>query len=208
MSKTKTARIDYRHLKKMLNPYVKFSFRTPRKSKDFTPQQKSAITRQFNKIGRLLVSVENGEATFIRGQSIPGMLHTRKGTFIQYPNARVSKRGKSKIKTVETRYGKRRELYIPFPNSIKKDLEKIKKFVADFQKGRNPDYIRWATYGQQNSEVYNPDSYTLYGASWFATSAKGHKDAHITGVFFGWRPEGGDFIKAVPSEKWHKTKRK
>lgn len=208
MASKKTARIDYRLLKKMLNPYVKFSFKTPRKGKDFSPQQKAAITRQFNKIGSAIIALKNDEASFIRGQKIPGMLNTRVGAFVQYPNAKV-KKTKLGIKTVETRFGKRRELYLPFPKGVKNDLKKIKNFVAQYQKQRRPDYIRWATMGQKTSEVYNPDTYTLYGAEYFNTKAKGHRDAVITGVFFGWRPEGGDFVKAVPSEKLnYKSKNK
>lgn len=53
MARKKQAK-DYRALKKTLNKYHNFSFKMPKKGQDFTPAQKAAITRQFNKLGGLI----------------------------------------------------------------------------------------------------------------------------------------------------------
>lgn len=193
-SKRKKARLDYRRLKKMLNPYVKFSFKTPRKGKDFSPQQKAAISRQFNKIGKMLVAVSNDEATFLRGNRIAGTLQTKKGSFIQYPAAKVRKPKGEKITLVETRFGKRREIYIPFPKTIIDNLDKIQEFVEKWRQKIKPHYIRWATLGQRASHVYNPNVYTLYQAEFFTTTKIGEKKTDnkkhdfFVGVYMGFDP--------------------
>lgn len=194
MASKKTARIDYRLLKKMLNPYVKFSFKSPRKGRDFSPQQKAAISRQYNKIGKLLVALQNGEASFIRGKRIPGTLSTRKGSFILYPNAKTRKPKGEKITLVETRFGKRREIYVPFPKNILDNLDKIQVFVEKWRRKIKPDYIRWATPGQRSSHVYNPNVYTLYQAEFFTTTKIGEKKKEdkkhdfFVGVYMGFDP--------------------
>lgn len=191
---SKKARLDYRRLKKMLNPYVKFGFKMPRKGGDFSPQQKAAISRQFNKYGKLLVALKNGEASFIRGKRIPGTLSTRKGSFIQYPHAKTKKPKGEKITLVETRFGKRREIYVPFPKNILDNLGKIQDFVEKWRRKIKPDYIRWATPGQRSSHVYNPNVYTLYQAEFFTTTKIGEKKKDggkhdfFVGVYMGFDP--------------------
>lgn len=192
------SKLDYRVAKKMLNRYHKFSFEMPRKGKDFKPQQKAAITRQFNKLGKLILASKNDKATFLKGEKLENGVKTNRGTFFNYPEAKVKKNKKKKIKLVEVKIGKRREVYIPFSKKLQKDLDAIEKYVAEFEKKLKPDYIRWATKGQLTSEVYNPGTYKLYDSQLFIketvknveTKRENYlSDPFYIGVFFGWAPD-------------------
>lgn len=207
MSKSQT---DYRALKKMLNKYHSFSFDMPKKGKQFTPNQKRAITLKYKKLQTLIIAKENAQAVFIPNKKVDGMVSTNKGTFVAAANAHIVKPPKkySKLTLVKIEFGKRKELFIPFPKSIKDSIDKIKEFVEEMRKIHKPDYIRWATKGQVRSEVYNPDSYTLYGAQYFSTETNHHKDVVYLGVYFGWRPSGDDFIVSRPDRPTSYKKKK
>jgi hypothetical protein len=182
----------------------------PKKGKDFTPNQKRAITIKYNKIKELLISTVNGEATFIPNKKISGLTSTNKGTFVTANTATTIKAPKKygNLTLVKIGFGQRRELYIPFPEKIKDNFDAIKNFVEELRKKYKPDYVRWATKGQVKSEVFNPDSYTLYGAEYFSTRSQMHKDAIHTGVYFGWRPSKADFVVSVPERQTaHKTRK-
>lgn len=194
MASKNKARLDYRRLKKILNPYVKFSFKTPRRGEDFTPQQKSAITRQFNKYGKMIIKVKSGEASFVKTK-IPGTLRSNKGSFLPYPKVEIKKRGRAgkKIKLIEVRKGRRREVYIPFDKKTINDLDAIQALVEQWRRRLKPDYIRWATPNQRYSHIYNPAIYTLYQASDFTTDKinerrKKADNSFFVGVYLGFDP--------------------
>lgn len=192
MSKKKVF-VDYRSLKEYLNPYVKFSFKMPRRGKDFTPAQKAAITRQFKKYGKIIRAHKLGEASFLKKtkEKIPGTLKTNKGVFFNYPNAKPVKNKKMKITLIETKFGKRRELYAAFPRHIINDLDKIDKFVNSLIAKYRPDYVRWATPNQQTSHVYDPSIYKLYAARTFSADIEeweGEDVDFFIGIFLGFDP--------------------
>ena len=194
MASKNKARLDYRRLKKMLNPYVKFSFKTPRGGEDFTPQQKSAITRQLNKYGKMITKVKSGEASFIKTK-IPGTLNSNRGSFLPYPKVEIKKRGRKgkKIKLIEVRKGSRREVYIPFDKKTINDLDAIQVLVEKWRAKLKPDYIRWATPNQRYSHIYNPSIYTLYLADDFTTRKiderkKQADNSFFVGVYLGFDP--------------------
>lgn len=194
MSKARKGSIDYRRIKAFLNPYVKFSFPSPRGKKDFTPQQKSAITRQLNKYGKMITKVKSGEASFVKTK-IPGTLRSNRGSFLPYPKVEIKKRGRKgkKIRLIEVRKGKRREIYIPFDKKTINDLDAIQALVEHWRTRLKPDYIRWATPNQRYSHIYNPAIYTLYQASDFTTDKinerrKKEDNSFFVGVYLGFDP--------------------
>lgn len=195
MAKQKNSKLDYRAAKKLLNKFHRFSFPMPRKGKDFTPQQKSAITRQMNKLGDAIKNIDAGEFTFIKGKKLDDGMVTNKGTIYHYPKVEVKKPKKYKrykLKPVEVKFGKRRELFFAFPGTVGKSIERIENFVKFLEKKYRPDYIRWAYKNMRESEVYNPDSYRLYTSMDdtdldFDLMLKAIKER--IGVYLGWRPD-------------------
>lgn len=203
MAKKNKINLDYRRAKKILNRYHKFSFNTPRKGKDFTPQQKAAITRQMNKLKDQLKKLDSGDYVFIPGKKLEDGVTTNKGTILHYPKATIKKKKKYKtykVTPIFTSFGKRREIYLQFPKRVARSLELIEKFVDHFKKIYKPDYTRWAVKNMKTSHVYDPSVYKLYlskaigGKDFFKESIKG-KDAvvyndspYYIGVYMGFDP--------------------
>ena len=197
MAKAKKKNFDYRRAKKMLNRYHKFSFKTPSKSKDFSPQQKAAITRQMKRLGDQLSKIQSGDHKFIPGKKLVDGIVTNKGTILPYPKAEVKKQKKYKtykITPVWTSFGKRREVFLPFPKRVAASMELIKKFVEHFMKIYKPDYVRWAVKNMRSSHVFDPGKYSLYASILMSENIKG-KDAqtynlnpYYVGVYMGFDP--------------------
>jgi hypothetical protein len=127
IKKTKHANIDYRKKKKILNKFHNFTFKMPRKGKDFTPQQKSAITRQWSKVEKVLDKggkLDPSKYTFLplknakRQEFTKGFVTTNKGIMYTRGGAKLSKDKKTNKYKVTVKYGKRRDLFIPLPNHI------------------------------------------------------------------------------------------
>lgn len=209
------ARVGYRELKKILNAYHKFSFNMPRKGKDFTPQQKASITRTFNKYKDLINSNRRDNNTFIpfpkgdRLRDVDGV-RTNKGLFYKVPHATLTK---TRTKTgrvkhlVKVEFKKVRELFLPFPDFIKIDLELIKDWVDAKAQKLKPDYIMWSVNGHRATSRYDPDLFNLYitsmdsatdlperleekatlaGDAFYGAQEKGQ--TIYNGVWFGWLP--------------------
>lgn len=210
----------YRQAKKRLNKYYKFSFNLPRK---LIPSQKATISRKYKELIFYIRRVENEKATFIslpknklrKIKGIDGIL-TNKGVFFKYPNARLSfirKPKKKKVKEydeeyqgyleyvvkepaykIKTSFGKRGEIFIPFSDEIKFDLNVIVRYVAEQEKKYKPDYIRWSVFGYKGSTLYTPEAFTRYGIK--KSREEELKDetlknqGYYSGVFFGWEPKG------------------
>lgn len=168
MAKVKIKTTDYRHLKKVLNRYYYFSFGTPRKGKDFSPQQKSAITRKLQKISHLIDNqgeVEHG-LTFIpypKNSKLPGVdaIRTNKGLFYKLPGAKAVRDKKGKYKII-VKVGQRKDIFFPFPKHVANSLERIKEFVEALRKKYKPEVIRWSTTGRRESNLYAPELFDGY----------------------------------------------
>lgn len=164
---------DYRTLKKALNSYHKFSFKTPRKGKDFTPAQKSAITQQFNKLKPYL---NNDTVTWLdypKGSKLPGVdgARTNKGMFFKYPGASVkySKKDKKyhiivapKAKRGAQLVQKRRDVLYIFPPSVIGNPERIIDYVAALVEKYSPHDIRWSIAGKRESQRYDKKVFFFY----------------------------------------------
>lgn len=160
--------IDYRAAKKVLNKYFNFTFKTPRKGKDFTPQQKSAITRKLEKISHLLDQSGNVEKglSFIpypKNSKLPGVdaIRTNKGIFYKLPGAKAKHDKKGKYKIV-VEIGERKDIFFPFPPSVAGSIERIKAYVEELKKKYDPEVIRWSTTGRRESNLYAPQLFDGY----------------------------------------------
>lgn len=190
---------DYRRAKKILNRYHTFSFRMPSEKKGFNGMQKSVIRRVYNRLAQSITREKNGEGTFIKkvkGFSPVDSVKTNKGYFFKYGNAKVvktkkPKRGESKY-IIKTSFGKRREIFIPFPKSIANDLLKIKTYVNKQAKRYKPDYIRWSVNGYKGSTYYDVEAFNLYVTNETKQDSRLGKalkeKQFFSGVFFGYDP--------------------
>lgn len=193
-------RLNYRILKKRLNQYHKFSFKMPRKGKDFSPQQKAAITRVYNKLHEKMRDVLNDRQSFIpypKGSKLPLIdgVRTNKGIFYKYPGAQLKvlkKTKKRKKYTVKTVFRSIKEVFIPFEDySVMNNIDDIRKFVDEKALKFKPDYIMWSVYGYKGMTRYDPDVFELYMVE-LELNPEFSQDLEdkpfINGVFFGYFP--------------------
>lgn len=191
-------------LKKQLNKYHEFSFKMPSKNKDFTAQQKAAIMRVYNRVETLMRRERKEKATFIpvnytkikksEVKKLEGIV-TNKGIFFKYPGASLKYDRKDKQLIVKVEYDQNKELFIPFPESVRFDLELIIDFVEQKVKRFKPDYIMWSVNGYMGSEEYDPKQFFKYATQKsdeeldVEEGLKLSNHGYYTGVFFGWRPK-------------------
>lgn len=108
---------NYRDIKKRLNKFTDFSFKMPRKGKDFTPQQKAALTRAWSKHAKDVRKVEAGQAIFkpttkyTRDTLGKNYHHTNKGIFVPRANeVNIKKKNGKRILEIKRNRGK--DIYI------------------------------------------------------------------------------------------------
>ncbi len=191
----------YRALKKRLNKYHRFSFPMPRKGQKFTPQQKSAITRQANKILETVKRVEKTKASFIpkpKGislKSIPQSIRTNKGVFYPQPGAIIKKvkvKGHWKPK-LEIRFKKLIEKYFAFPLDILGNMELMVEWVDYLKAKYKPKYIMWAVNQFMGRVRYTPEAFDQYAGGMMQNKkfkkdfneARDDDNNFLTGVFLG-----------------------
>lgn len=192
----------YRALKKRLNAYHRFSFAMPRRGKGFTPQQKSAITRQWRKLEGQIRRVEKGLGSFVKkpkGVNIkpfPQTGKTNKGFFYPRPGARLEikkVRGRKKAKLV-IKYREIVERLFLFPLEILGNMELIQEWVDYLIAKYRPKYVLWAVNDFIGTRAYRPERFFLYAAQLMA-NAKFKKDFDnardedknfLTGVYLGY----------------------
>lgn len=135
----------YRRLKKKLTPYFNFSFRMPRKGKDFTPQQKSRLTRANNQFESAINQVRRGRYSFVKTTSKTKQLSknfkkTNKGFFVPEGGATVvekietrtdslGRKRKVKVAHVKTMFRKRKTVFIPLPEYVYDDINNLPYFM-------------------------------------------------------------------------------
>lgn len=172
----------------------------PPKGRDFTPQQKAAITRQYNKLGELARTNAKDKNTFIRYKKSTGKqyklrniegVRTNQGIFYKYPGAKIAKvEGKTSIKI---NYRKMREIFLRFPADIQNNIDLIEIFIEGMLRKYKPDYILWSVNGYQGRVRYAPELFFNYANELFSDkkfARKYTKKPWYDGVFFGWIPEG------------------
>lgn len=172
---------DYLSLKKALSPFFDFGFRAPRKGKEFSPQQKSAITRAFNKIAPYLdknLKIKKDEVTFLKypeGSKLPNIdgIRTHKGMIYKFGQASLSQLKDSKKwvvvvnptkrdkKTQKIRQ-KQRDVFFPIPKKFMTDINLVKKYVDKLKEKYGPHNIMWSYKGKRERTVYDPELFDLY----------------------------------------------
>lgn len=174
MAKNKSKSVDYRAIKKFLNPFYKFSFNMPAKGRDFKPQQKAVLTKIFNKIAPLIERIAYDKQSFLKypkGSKLPNIdgVRTNKGLFYKFPSAQVVKAklydtlGRPyQAYTVYIKHKNIREVFIPFTKNIVNDINEIKDFVQQKSGELDPDYIMWGKSGLKSRSLYAPDAFDLY----------------------------------------------
>lgn len=192
----------YRTLKKKLNQYHQFSFSMPPKGKNFTPQQKAAITKAANKLEGYIYRVGKEKASFIKKpkgyslKEVPQALHTNKGIFYPSPGAKIEYKkvkGQKKKKAVfVVRFKEVVEKYFPFPSDIIGNMEKIRAYVEKLNRKYKPEYILWAVNGFMGKVRYSPEAFDMYQTTLsenkeFMKDHKKSKGKFLTGVFLGYQ---------------------
>ena len=176
----------------------------PKKGKQFTPQQKTAITRVFNRIAPNIERISREKQSFLpypknsKLKLIDGV-RTNKGVFYKYPAATLKKvtfKNKAGRKrhdyTVEINYKQIKEIFLPFPESIIGDIDLIENFIDTQADKLKPEYIMWSKSGLQSRNLYEPEAFNKY----INDMALNKEDELIeyalqnfpeyNGVFFGW----------------------
>lgn len=156
---------SYRDMKLLLNSYHKFSFPMPKKGRDFTPQQKSAITRKYREYVDLINAVKKDEMTFLKYKKhskLKGVdgIRTSKGVFYKYPGAEIHTVKNKPV--VVIKYKKLREVFVPFPENIVFDIDAIKIFADIIVPLLKPDYVMWSVNGFRGIQKYDPDIFEFY----------------------------------------------
>jgi hypothetical protein len=168
-------RIDYRLAKKQLNKYHKFSFKMPPKGKDFTPQQKAAITRKAMQLAEYIERERSQKNTFIpypkkdKMRDVSGV-RTNKGIFFPSAGAKVSykkvKGKKKKERVINIAFGMERETFYPIPKKIRGDSQKILAFAKSLAAKKGVNSVAFSIdngrrtfrtnfdYGVDNLELY------------------------------------------------------
>lgn len=172
----------------------------PPKNKDFTPQQKAAITKQFNKLKDFNASIAKEKAGFLPlskkelknlPENFDYLEKTNKGIITKFAAPRKVKT-KSGDLIVETKIGVRVERFYPFDPDLN-TMNKIKDHVNKLIKKHKPDYVRWSVKGYRGGEFFSPETFNNYAVD-FGDALKRTKGAEerfsretfFNGVFLGW----------------------
>lgn len=179
--KKKTLSVEgYIRLKKYVSQYHHFTFKNPRKGNDFKPAQKSAITRQFNKLKEYIIKARTEKMSFInttrlRKKDIPKNdgLKTNKGFFFKYPFSNIQyvslKRGEPKTNLIVTDFRKVQfskiskgttssdtvQIYIAIPEYIKQSMDAIAEYIDALKKQYKPDYVMLSAEGRLYATQFN-----------------------------------------------------
>lgn len=181
MQKSNT--IDYFALKKALAPFFHFSFKAPSsrsKNKDFKSQQKSALTRAYEKIAPYLdehLKLKTREVSFLvypprnKLSGVDG-IRTNKGLVYKYRDAHLKKLKNTKnkwlivVKPVIEQEGKKKikrtDLFFPFPKKILYNSNEIERFVAMLVRKYKPDEVMWSYKDSKNKHQFDPARFDLY----------------------------------------------
>lgn len=175
MAKRKKKAPDYRKIYKTLKKYQNFSFTLPRKGKDFSPQQKSRLSRELKRIGGYVADDTVSFIPYKKGTggkfSAVDAIKTAKGIFYKFPNAKavynrrdkkyriVSEPKAPKGAVMET---KLRNVLFTFPPSVLGNPQAIEAYVEALKQKYSPDQIRWSTKGRRESPAYDSKRFNFY----------------------------------------------
>jgi len=186
MSIKKITPKQYADRKRSLSKVHGFSFLT---RKNFTPQQKASITRQWKKYRRSLTDMALGQAVFIpakrsQKKNLPHLKHSNKGIFLKESNierARVIGTGQNTRVHISRRH--RREIYIEKPFD-----EDVITFSERMRKEYRPDHIAIAVNGSRGFSAYLPDRWKHYISTLIEDIIErdGQYPNFFTGIYLIW----------------------
>jgi hypothetical protein len=164
---------NYRELKKTLNKYQSFSFKMPPKGKDFTPQQKSALTRTAKKIKSLINDNDVSFIKYPKGSKLPHVdgVRTTDGIFYKFPDAKVEYSKTTKKFQVVVRpksRGKKilgsrqKRILFTFPPSVINNPQAITKFIDALRAKFPTSGISWSTPNKRASAIYDESRFNFY----------------------------------------------
>lgn len=185
----KKVQYNYRQIFKALRKFFDFSFKIPHYKKDFTPQQKSSITRKYKKLLPYLtnqLTIDTDEVTYLKYpqrsnklKNIDG-IRLDHGMIYKWPQARLiksplefntyfveinpKKRYDKKRLTMRQKF---RDVFIPFPAQILNDLNKIRAFVRYVAEKFHPHEVMWSIKDKRERDKYDPDVFDLYFSNEF-----------------------------------------
>lgn len=183
--KNKISPKTYRAWFKVLRAYYVFGFGLPHYRKDFTPQQKSSISRRMAKLFPYFdnnFNIDKSEYTFLKypeGSKLPHIdgVRTDAGIIYKWPQASLKKSRIEKNKWLVVinptiRRGmklmqKRRDVFFPFPPSVIKSIDRIQDYVALLMEKYKPHDIMWNTSGKRERVQYDPELFSLYFSNAF-----------------------------------------
>lgn len=202
-------RVDYASIKRLLDPYHNFSFRNTR---NFSSQQKSAITRVYRKLLPFLKKINNEKISFIpypkiKKRQLPDIdaFYTNKGIFYKFPGAKLKQLHTGEL-VVTIHYKKLREVFVPIPESIRGNMELVEIYIEGKQREYKPkpDYTRWSINGYAASTMWVGGTFLdngLESASAVIDKSNEPLKQIFNGIFFGWNPGRRDI-------QWLGAKRK
>jgi hypothetical protein len=181
--------LDYRLIYKMLAPYVAFSFKLPNYRRDFSPQQKSAITRRFIQLNHFFTDdhLDTDHITFISNEKIPfgkkkivkdniDAIFTKKGFFYKYPKAKLkfSDTGKTPLLEIKISAKNRagnlkteKNIFVPIREEIRKNPDKLQQFVYEIRKKWNPSTVQWSYRNMKSRVQVDFEKLALYFSGLF-----------------------------------------
>lgn len=171
----------------MLNPYHKFSFTMPRKGRDFTPQQKSAITRKWKQLRTVIESHQEKDTTFIKykkGRPIAkdtkrALTHSNKGVFIPVKNAKVTPKG-----NISSVFYEKREIFLPLPKAIYENPSLIPQWLEQLHEKYFPATIMLSMRDRRGRSMYSPmDAEKYFYEAFMHFGGESGTRNRINGVF-------------------------
>jgi hypothetical protein len=185
--KRKLSTEGYIKLKKYVSHYHHFSFRNPRKNKEFTSSQKGAITRQFNRLKDHIqrTRLENESfinTTHLKKKDIPQNdgVKTNKGFFFKYPFTHIRKiklkRGEPAVNILVTdfrlieksplRKGTTSsdviQIFSVIPESVKQNPEDLANYIESVRDHYQPDFLLTSEYGRKYATRFTPKEFFKY----------------------------------------------
>lgn len=182
--------LDYRVVYKLLRPYVGFGFPLPHWRREFTSQQKSAITRKWNQLNHFFtddLKLNKEKISFIKTDQLSrskiktvkhniDAVYTKNGFFYKYQNAKLKFTESGKTPLIElnisayNRAGnlkKQRDIFVPIREEIRRDPNKLQQFVAEIRQKWNPSTVQWSYRDSKSRIQIDFEKMSLYFSGLF-----------------------------------------
>lgn len=213
------------------NPYVNYQLAHKKISvvhafrfglrKNFTPYQKSAITKAARKYSKLAQAVskkyfsvipfsKTKKLRYFKSQFHKSLSHTNKGYIFPRGHYRVKLNSKTKKYAIHSSFDKRKDIFIPLPTHLYNEPEKASEWIS-MQFSQRKKYGHGATmsvsikgkksmsaYLQDDSEAYLPQ---IIGSLQSTSDSKNP----INGVYFTYF--SNEMLEREPATKKPKTKK-